>query len=159
LFFKREGHGLEDFWCIEEDDGHDSSRSWGGSSSHHTPELTSSPSMMDYEEEQDEQAKVQAEPQAEPQAEDMEIEDDDAPYLDLQDNRERQAYAILKHRDFGHTKDFNLDLLEIGMDVDFARIWHVIGWDGLVPVEENGSYLLSIQFLCTLREVDDGISF
>ena len=33
--------------------------------------------------------------------------------------------------------------------------------DGMVfvPVEENGSRLLTIQFLCTLREVDDGVSF
>jgi hypothetical protein len=59
--------------------------------------------MMGYEEEQ-------AEVQAEPQAEDMEIDDDDAPYLDLRDNCERQAYTILKRRNFGHTKAFNLDL-------------------------------------------------
>ena len=25
------------------------------------------------------------------------------------------------------------------MDVDFARVWHAVGWDGFVPVEENGS--------------------
>ena len=45
------------------------------------------------------------------------------------------------------------------MDIDFARVWHVVGCDGFVPVEENGSRLLNIQFLCTLREVDDGVSF
>ena len=45
------------------------------------------------------------------------------------------------------------------MDVDFTRVWHVVGWDGFVPVEENGSRLLTIQFLCTLWEVDDGVSF
>ena len=38
------------------------------------------------------------------------------------------------------------------MDVDFVRVWHAVGWDGFVPVEENGSRLLTIQFLCTLRE-------
>ena len=32
-------------------------------------------------------------------------------------------------------------------------------YNGFVPVEENGSRLLTIQFLCTLREVDDGVSF
>jgi hypothetical protein len=134
--------------------GTSSSRSWGGSSSHHTPEPTSSLSMMDYEEEQEEQAEVQAELQAE----DMEIDDDNAPYLNLQENCERQAYAILKHQDFGHTKAFDPELLEkIGMDVDFSRVWHTVGWDGFVSVEENGSRLLTIQFLCTLWEVDDGI--
>ena len=39
------------------------------------------------------------------------------------------------------------------------HVWHAVGWDGLVPVEENGSCLLTIQFLCTLWEVDDGVSF
>ena len=45
------------------------------------------------------------------------------------------------------------------MDVDFARVWDAVGWDDFVPVEENGSGLLTIQFLCTLREVDDGVCF
>ena len=85
----------------------------------------------------------------------MEIEEDDAPYLDLQDECEHQAYAMIKNRSFGHTKAFDPDLLKkIGMGVDFARVWHAVGWDGFVPVEENGSRLLTIQFLCTLREVD-----
>ena len=49
---------------------------------------------MDYEQdEQEEQIEEQAE---EPQAEDMEIEQDDAPYLDLRDDRERQAYTMIK---------------------------------------------------------------
>ena len=45
------------------------------------------------------------------------------------------------------------------MDIDFARVWHAIGWDDFVPIEENGSRLLTIQFLCTLWEVDGGVSF
>ena len=114
--------------------------------------------MMTYEQyEQEEPMEEQA---TEPRAEDMEINDKDVSYLDLQDDHERQAYAMLKHQSFGHTKAFDPDLLEkIGMDVDFARVWHAVGWDGFVPVEENGSRLLTIQFLCTLREVDDGVSF
>ena len=44
------------------------------------------------------------------------------------------------------------------MDVDFTNVWHAIGWDKFVPVEEYGSRLLTIQFLYTLWEVDDGIS-
>ena len=107
---------------------------------------------MDYEQdEQEEQIEEQAE---EPQAEDMEIDEDDAPYLDLRDDSERQAYAMIRHRSFGHTRAFEPDLLEItGMDVV------PVGWDHFVPVEENGSRLLTILFLCTLREVDDSICF
>ena len=64
---------------------------------------------MDYE--QDEQEEQFEEQAAEPQAEDMEIDEDDAPYLYLQNNHERQAYAMIKHRSFGHTRAFDLDLL------------------------------------------------
>ena len=44
---------------------------------------------MDYE--QDEQEEQFEEEAAEPQAEDMEIDEDDASYLDLHDDRECQA--------------------------------------------------------------------
>jgi len=50
---------------------------------------------MDYK--QDEQEEQVEEQVGEPQAEDMEMDDDDAPYLDMQDDREHQAYAMLKH--------------------------------------------------------------
>ena len=89
---------------------------------------------MDYE--QDEQEEQFEEQAAEPQAEDTEIDEDDAPYLDLRDDRECQAYAMIKHRSFGHTRAFNPEVLDkIGMDVDFAHVWHAVGWDGFVPVE------------------------
>ena len=47
---------------------------------------------MDYEEEEHYE-----EMQAEPQADVIEIDVEDAPYLDLRDDRERQGYAILKN--------------------------------------------------------------
>ena len=102
---------------------------------------------MDYEvEEQYEEV------QAEPQAKAMEIDEDDAPYLDLRDACERQGYAIIKNQSFIHTRAFNPELLiKIGMYEDFANVWHAFGWDDFVPVEEYGSQLLTIQFLCTLR--------
>ena len=66
------------------------SHSQGGSSSYHSTKPTPSPSLMDYE--QDKQVEEQTK---EPQAEDMDMNDDDALDLDLRDDRERQAYAIL----------------------------------------------------------------
>ena len=48
---------------------------------------------MDYEEEEQYE-----EMQAEPQAEIIEIDAEDAPYLDLRDDRERQGYAIQKNK-------------------------------------------------------------
>ena len=77
--------------------GGSSSRSRGGSSSY-TPEPTLTPSMMDYEEEEQYE-----EMQAEPQAEVIEIDAENAHYLDLRDDREQQGYAILKNRRFVHT--------------------------------------------------------
>ncbi|KAG2650719.1 hypothetical protein PVAP13_1NG202338 [Panicum virgatum] len=134
--------------------GGNSSHSRGGSSSH-TPKPTPTPSMMDYEEEEQHE-----EVQAEPQAEAMEIDEDYAPYLDLHDDRERQGYAILKNRSFVHTRAFDPKILiKTGMYVDFANVWHAIGWDNFIPVEEYGSRLLTIQFLCTLWEVENGVYF
>jgi len=43
------------------------------------------------------------------------------------------------------------------MNIDFSHVWHVDGWDDFFPVEEDGLLPLTIQFLCTLREVDDGV--
>ena len=62
--------------------GGSSSRSQGGSSSY-TPEPTPTPSTMDYEEEEQHE-----ETQAELQAGVIEIDAEDAPYLDLRDDRE-----------------------------------------------------------------------
>ena len=75
----------------------------------------------------------------------MEIDENDSSYLDLRDDHEHQAYAMIKHRSFGHTIAFDPDLLKkTGMDVDFIHVWHAIGWDDFVPIEENGSGLLTI---------------
>ena len=95
------------------------SRSRGESSSRHSSEPAPTPTTMDYE--QDEQEEQFEEQAVEPQAEDMEIDEDDASYLDLRDDRERQAYAMIKNQSFGHTRAFDPNLLEkIGMDVDFT---------------------------------------
>ena len=49
--------------------------------------------------------------------------------------------------------------IKAGMYEDFFNIWHAIGWDNFIPVEEYGSRLLTIQFLCTLQEVENGVYF
>ena len=94
---------------------------------------------MDYEEEEQYE-----EMQAEPQAEVIEIDAEDALYLDLRDDRE-QGYAVLKNRSFVHTRAFDPDLLiKTGMYEEFSNVWHAIGWYNFVPVEEYGSRLLTI---------------
>ena len=123
------GVGRKLFGALKRMTRSSSSHLRGKSSSCHSPEPTSTPTTVyDEQDEQEEQIEEQAE---ESQAEDIEIDEDDTPYLDLHDNRERQAYAMIKHRSFGHTRAFDLDLLEkTGMDVDFAHVWHVV--DGMV---------------------------
>ena len=55
---------------------------------------------------------------------------------------------------------YDPDLLQkIGMDIEFATIWKVVGWENIAPIEEQGSRLLTIQFLCSLQEVEGGITF
>ena len=110
---------------------------------------------MDYEEEEQYE-----EMQAEPQAEAIEIDAEDAPYLDLRDDHECQGYAILKNQSFVHSRAFDPKLLiKTGMYEDFSNVWHAIGWDNFIAVEEYGSQLLTIQFLFTLREVENGVYF
>ena len=76
------GIGRKVFGAFKKMTGGSSSRSRGGSSSY-TPEPTPTTNTMDYvEEEQYEEM------QAEPQAEIIEIDVEDAPYLDLRDDRE-----------------------------------------------------------------------
>ena len=90
--------------------GSGSSHLWGESSSRHSSEPAPTPTTMDYE--QDEQEEQFEEQAAEPQAEDMEIDEDDAPYLNLQDDCECQAYAMIKNRSFGHTRACDPDHLK-----------------------------------------------
>jgi hypothetical protein len=45
------------------------------------------------------------------------------------------------------------------MDTEFTTIWKAIGWERVAPVNEQGSRILTIQVLCSLKEVDNGITF
>jgi hypothetical protein len=45
------------------------------------------------------------------------------------------------------------------MDAGFARIWKAVGWSSFADVSELGSRDLTIQFLCTLVEMKEGVRF
>ena len=71
-----------------------------------------------------------------------------------------EAYNLIKNRELDHMSLYDPMLLQaIGMDVEFTSIWKVVGWEEIDPVWEEGSRLLTIQFLCSLKEVDNGITF
>ncbi len=80
--------------------------------------------------------------------------------LNLVDDQERQAYYMLSDREYAHTREYSLELLEkIGMYTDFRAIWKAVGWQRFAVVDEPGSRLLTLQFLRTSKETEDGISF
>lgn len=45
------------------------------------------------------------------------------------------------------------------MYVDFANVLKAVGWTDFLNISELGSRDLTIQFLCTLAEENDGISY
>ena len=98
-------------------------------------------------------------PRRRKQIEQQEEVPDDS-HIDLQGEREHQAYNILKGRTFGHTWEFDEELLEnTSMNAEFASVWRAVGWSSFADVTEMGSRDLTIQFLCTLVETDMGVSF
>ena len=107
-----------------------------------------------HEEEETEPTEEQEEEQEQP----ME-KGDDAPHLDLEGDQETQSYNLIKDREFVHMLAYDPILLEkIGMDIEFATIWKAVGWEKVAPVDELGSRLLTIQFLCSLQEVEGRIT-
>jgi hypothetical protein len=104
-----------------------------------------------HEEEETEPTEEQEQP--------MEEGDDDL-HLDLEGNREMQVYNLIKNGEFIHTPAYHPDLLtKIGMDFKLATIWKAVGWENVAPIDKLGSRLLTIQFLCSMQEVEGGITF
>jgi hypothetical protein len=50
-------------------------------------------------------------------------------------------------------------LQAIGMDVELDLIFRAVGWDGFWNIAEQGSKLLTLEFLCTLQITNIGIQF
>ena len=84
----------------------------------------------------------------------------DDSHIDLRGEHEHQAHNISNGRTFGHTWEFDEELLEnTGMDTEFAGVWKAVGWSSFADVSEIGSRDLTIQFLCILVETDMGVLF
>jgi len=65
-----------------------------------------------------------------PEEQPAQQEEEEAPndsHLDIRGERELQAHNILKDRTFGHTSEFDEDLLEkTGMNAEFASVWKAV---------------------------------
>ena len=80
--------------------------------------------------------------------------------LRLRGDYEKARYKKLRFRIFDHTPAFDFDFLrEAGMDTELDLVFQSLGWESFWLIHEQGSRLLTIEFLCTLRETKEGVSF
>jgi len=57
------------------------------------------------------------------------INEANAPFIDLESDRDKQAYELMKERVFLHSPTFDpVFLKQIGMDVEFNTIFGHVGW-------------------------------
>jgi hypothetical protein len=78
--------------------------------------------------------------------------------IKFQDDHEKEVFKLLKDKEFTSTSLIDADFLQkTGMDSKFKLFFHNIGWEEAWHLNENGSKLLTIEFLCTLRLGEDEI--
>ena len=78
----------------------------------------------------------------------------------LVDDRETQAFQILKNWTFHHTHTYDLDFLNCtGMITEFQVIFLAIGWENFWRVNEDGCRQLTIEFLWTLTRIVMHVTF
>jgi hypothetical protein len=67
---------------------------------------------------------------------------------------------MVKTKEFTHTLIFDNTLLhETGMDSEFELIFRMIGWEDASEITEQGSKLLTMEFISSLDFDDDNVSF
>ena len=81
-------------------------------------------------------------------------------HLKLWDKTQKDIYKQLKNRRFILTPAYDLALLQaIVMNIEFDIIFKTIGWEDVLEINELGSKLLTIEFLCTLQPTESEDSF
>jgi len=67
---------------------------------------------------------------------------------------------VVKTKEFTHTPIFDNTLLhETGMYSEFELIFRMIGWEDAWEINEQGSKLLTMEFISSLDFDDDNVSF
>ena len=78
----------------------------------------------------------------------------------LLDEREQQAFQILKDRTFQHTRAYDHNFLNcIAMIPEFQSIFRAIGWEKFWRINEEGCRQPTIEFLCTLNRTPTHVTF
>jgi hypothetical protein len=66
-----------------------------------------------------------------------------------------EKYESLHHREFAHTRLYDVNLLErVGLDEELPIILRTIGWEKLYDEPRLGSRLLTLEFLMTFETVE-----
>ena len=72
--------------------------------------------------------------------------------INIQGEEEAQTLQALTSKVFGRTKCFDaFFLVEIGMLDPFIKAFDYVGWSDFANITEEGSVLLTQEFLLTLR--------
>jgi hypothetical protein len=81
-------------------------------------------------------------------------------HLGLKVSRERKIFKELKNKAYTHTPVLDLALLyETSIDAEFDLVFPLVSWESFWDIIELGSKLLTIEFLCTLQTMEDGVTF
>jgi hypothetical protein len=77
--------------------------------------------------------------------------------ISISTTEEMEKYESLHHREFAHTRIYDVNLLEnVGLDEELLTILWTIGWGKLYDEPRQGSCLLTLEFLRTFETVEKG---
>jgi hypothetical protein len=79
----------------------------------------------------------------------------DEKHLKFWDKTEKDIYKQLKTRKFILTPAYDPALLQAtSMNTEFNTIFKDVGWEDVWEINELGSKLLTVEFLCTLQPIE-----
>jgi hypothetical protein len=75
--------------------------------------------------------------------------------ISIRPTEEMNKYESLRHREFGHTRVYDVNLFErVGLDEELPTILRTISWGKLYDEPRLGSRLLTLEFLITFEIVE-----
>jgi hypothetical protein len=81
-------------------------------------------------------------------------------HLYIKRGEEKDRYEQLKKRSFVLTLMFSEEFMqEAGLDSEFSQIFSLLRWTSFYNTSERGSRFLTLEFLCTLKSSNDGVTF
>jgi hypothetical protein len=77
--------------------------------------------------------------------------------ISIRITKEMEKYESLRHREFAHTRIYDVNLLErVDLDEELPTILWTIGWGKLYDESRQGSRLLTLEFLTTFETIEKG---